>query len=83
MQAARKEYDTELAKLVLQDAPALVVCLGFLHVLTRSFLDPIDNAQVQIINLHRLARGILRIGKHQSGYMFCRRPLVYQLKWVS
>lgn len=49
---ARKEYDTELAKLVLQDGPALVVCLGFLHVLSRSFLDPIDNARIRLINLH-------------------------------
>lgn len=52
VQAAREEYDAELAKLVLQDSPALVVCLGFLHVLTRSFLDPIEKAQVKIINLH-------------------------------
>lgn len=51
-QAAREEYDAELATLVLQDTPALVVCLGFLHVLSRSFLDPIDNARVKIINLH-------------------------------
>lgn len=51
-QAAREEYDTELAKLVLQDSPALVVCLGFLHVLSRSFLDPIDSANVRSINLH-------------------------------
>ena len=50
--AAREEYDNQLAKLVLQDAPALVVCLGFLHVLTTSFLDPIDSAGVKIINLH-------------------------------
>lgn len=52
VQAAREEYDSELAKLVLQDSPALVVCLGFLHVLTRNFLDPIETAQVRIINLH-------------------------------
>ena len=52
IRAAREEYDTELAKLVLQDAPALVVCLGFLHVLTTSFLDPIDKARIKLINLH-------------------------------
>lgn len=66
MRAAREEYDTELAKLVLQDAPALVVCLGFLHVLRTSFLDPIDTASIKIINIHRLAWGILRIGKPLS-----------------
>lgn len=50
--AAREEYDNELANLVLQDAPALVICLGFLHVLTTSFLDPIESAGINIINLH-------------------------------
>lgn len=52
MQAAREEYDAELANLVLQDSPELVVCLGFLHVLSRSFLDPLEKTQVKIINLH-------------------------------
>lgn len=52
VQAAREEYDADLAKLVLQDSPELVVCLGFLHVLSRNFLDPIENAHVKIINLH-------------------------------
>jgi phosphoribosylglycinamide formyltransferase len=52
MQAAREEYDRDLAQMVLQDRPALVICLGFLHVLTRSFLDPMEKAQVKIINLH-------------------------------
>jgi phosphoribosylglycinamide formyltransferase len=55
VQKAREEYDGELAKLVLADSPELVVCLGFLHVLSTSFLDQIYNAHVKIINLHRFA----------------------------
>ena len=52
VRAAREDYDAELAKLVLQDSPSLVACLGFLHVLTPRFLDPIKEAGVKIINLH-------------------------------
>ena len=52
IQAAREEYDAELARLILQDYPELVVCLGFLHVLSMSFLNPIEKAHVNIINLH-------------------------------
>lgn len=52
VQAAREEYDAELARLVLQDSPELVVCLGFMHVLSPKFLEPLDEAGVRIINLH-------------------------------
>lgn len=49
---AREEYDTELAELVLSDNPDLVACLGFMHVVSTKFLDPLERAGVQIINLH-------------------------------
>ncbi|KAL1992183.1 hypothetical protein VTN49DRAFT_4215 [Thermomyces lanuginosus] len=52
VQAAREEYDAELARLVLEDAPELVVCLGFMHVLSTKFLQPLEDAKVKIINLH-------------------------------
>ena len=52
VQVAREEYDVELAALVMRDAPGLVVCLGFLHVLSKGFLRPIEEAGVKIINLH-------------------------------
>ncbi|PGH23256.1 phosphoribosylglycinamide formyltransferase [Polytolypa hystricis UAMH7299] len=52
VRAAREEYDTELANLVLADSPELVVCLGFLHVLSPRFLNPLEKAGVEIINLH-------------------------------
>lgn len=37
VQAAREEYDAELARLILADEPELVVCLGFMHVLSPRF----------------------------------------------
>ncbi|KAL1968592.1 hypothetical protein VTN77DRAFT_1802 [Rasamsonia byssochlamydoides] len=52
VQAAREEYDAELARLVLQDSPDLVACLGFMHVLSMKFLQPLEDARVKIINLH-------------------------------
>ncbi|WEW58762.1 Bifunctional purine biosynthetic protein ADE5,7 [Emydomyces testavorans] len=50
--AARAEYDADLARLVLADSPELVVCLGFLHILSKTFLEPLERAGVDIINLH-------------------------------
>lgn len=52
VQAAREEYDAELARLVLADSPGLVACLGFMHVLSTEFLKPLEEKQVKIINLH-------------------------------
>lgn len=52
VQAAREEYDAELARLVLADQPEMVACLGFMHVLSPRFLEPLEAANVKIINLH-------------------------------
>ncbi|KAJ5776828.1 hypothetical protein N7520_000074 [Penicillium odoratum] len=52
VQAAREEYDAELARLILADQPELVVCLGFMHILSPQFLRPLEVANVRIINLH-------------------------------
>lgn len=52
IQAAREEYDAELARLILADKPELVVCLGFMHILSPPFLEPLEQAKVRIINLH-------------------------------
>lgn len=49
---ARSAYDAELATLVLADKPDLVACLGFMHILTPAFLDPIAAAKIAVINLH-------------------------------
>ncbi|KAJ5728864.1 uncharacterized protein N7483_003372 [Penicillium malachiteum] len=52
VQAAREKYDAELARLILADQPELVVCLGFMHILSPQFLEPLELAKVRIINLH-------------------------------
>jgi phosphoribosylglycinamide formyltransferase len=49
---ARREYDTDLAALILEDKPELVVCAGFMHVLSTAFLSPLEKASLPIINLH-------------------------------
>ena len=49
---ARAAYDADLAKLVLADRPDLVVCAGWMHVLSPSFLTPVASSNVPIINLH-------------------------------
>jgi phosphoribosylglycinamide formyltransferase len=52
VQRAREEYDAELARLVLDDEPDLVACLGFMHVLSEDFLGPLEGKRVRIVNLH-------------------------------
>ncbi|KAI9674501.1 MAG: hypothetical protein M1817_001839 [Caeruleum heppii] len=50
--AARESYDADLAALILADEPDLVVCAGWMHILTAKFLDPLREADVDVINLH-------------------------------
>ena len=52
VQAAREEYDHDLAQVILNERPDVVACLGFLHVLSIKFLDPLRHAGVKVINLH-------------------------------
>ena len=49
---ARSEYDKDLAELVKADNPDLVVCAGWMHVFSPSFLSPLSAAGIPIINLH-------------------------------
>lgn len=60
---ARQAYDADLASLILADEPDLVVCAGFMRILTLSFLDPLQAAKIPIINLHPSLHGDL-IGAH-------------------
>ncbi|KAF2862561.1 phosphoribosylglycinamide formyltransferase [Piedraia hortae CBS 480.64] len=55
-------YDADLALLVLSESPDLVVCAGFMRILTPSFLDPLRERGVDIINLHPSLHGDL-VGK--------------------
>jgi phosphoribosylglycinamide formyltransferase len=53
VQAAREEYDRDLARLILDDErPDLVVCAGFMQVLSAQFCTLLAEAGVDIINLH-------------------------------
>ncbi|KAE8857010.1 hypothetical protein PTNB29_08077 [Pyrenophora teres f. teres] len=51
---ARQRYDADLAKIILESAPRpdLIVCAGWMHIVTPSFLTPISAANIKIINLH-------------------------------
>ncbi|KAK8191015.1 phosphoribosylglycinamide formyltransferase [Phyllosticta capitalensis] len=48
----REEFDKDLAKLVLDDAPDMVVCAGYMLILSPPLLDALAAASVPIINLH-------------------------------
>lgn len=49
---ARSRYDAALAEKVKQQSPDLIVLAGWMHVFTPSFLDPLAEKGVPIINLH-------------------------------
>jgi phosphoribosylglycinamide formyltransferase len=52
--AARTEYDADLAKLIiaLDPRPDVIVCAGWMHILTPDFLNPIASEGIKVINLH-------------------------------
>ncbi|KAF2084708.1 phosphoribosylglycinamide formyltransferase [Saccharata proteae CBS 121410] len=48
----REKFDAELAEVILKDKPDLVVCAGYMLVMSNAVLDPLIDAKVPIINLH-------------------------------
>ena len=52
VQIARRVYDLDLAKIILNDSPHLVVCAGWMHILSAAFVETLQNVMVPIINLH-------------------------------
>lgn len=54
IEKAREEYDVELAKVITQNQPKpdLVVCAGWMHILSPRFIDALTAESVPIINLH-------------------------------
>ena len=76
VQAAREEYDAELARLVVADAPDLVVCLGFMHVLSGRFLENLNG--VEIINLHPALPGAFNGAVCFFPFFFFYNPLFFR-----
>ncbi|KAF8475927.1 formyl transferase [Kalaharituber pfeilii] len=50
--AARRAYDADLASIILTHSPDLIVCAGWMHILSPAFLTPLADAGIDIINLH-------------------------------
>ncbi|KAL8803215.1 MAG: hypothetical protein Q9182_003316 [Xanthomendoza sp. 2 TL-2023] len=48
----REAYDEALAELILGDNPNLVVCAGYMLIVTEAFLNPMAKAGIPAINLH-------------------------------
>ncbi len=51
-QAARQKYDADLAQIVLEDSPDIIICAGWMHILTPEFLSPLAEKKIPVINLH-------------------------------
>lgn len=51
---AREEYDIDLARIISEREPKpdLVVCAGWMHILSPSFIDALKSSNISIINLH-------------------------------
>jgi phosphoribosylglycinamide formyltransferase len=52
IQAAREAYDVDLAKIIVEENPTLVVCAGWMHILSTPFVTSLQGASIPIINLH-------------------------------
>ncbi|RVX73861.1 hypothetical protein B0A52_02751 [Exophiala mesophila] len=54
VEAARVQYDVDLAQKILTHIPSpdLVICAGWMHILSHGFVDALQKANVKIINLH-------------------------------
>ncbi|KAG5439641.1 hypothetical protein PCK2_000775 [Pneumocystis canis] len=52
IQKARHQYDKDLSEIIIQENPVLVVCAGWMHVLSFACLDPLKKLGIKLINLH-------------------------------
>lgn len=48
----RQQFDRDLADLIIAEKPDLVVCAGWMLILSTAVLDPLEKAGIAIINLH-------------------------------
>ncbi len=49
---ARVAYDQDLARMIIEEKPDLVVCAGWMHILSSAFVDAMKEARIAIVNLH-------------------------------
>ncbi|TID13533.1 hypothetical protein CANINC_004891 [Pichia inconspicua] len=49
---ARDKFDADLAEMILKEKPDLVVCAGWMLILSLACLNPLTKAGIPIINLH-------------------------------
>ena len=52
VETAREEYDIDLAKIIVEEKPSLVVCAGWMHILSAPFIAALQRSSIPIINLH-------------------------------
>ena len=52
LKVARESYDEQLAQIILRSKPEIVVCAGWMLILSQKFLEPMRMAGIPIINLH-------------------------------
>ncbi|EMC91147.1 hypothetical protein BAUCODRAFT_80172 [Baudoinia panamericana UAMH 10762] len=58
-QEARRVYDADLAEIVCRNKPDIIVCAGFMRILSTAFLAPVKATNTPIINLHPSLHGDL------------------------
>ncbi|KTW27108.1 phosphoribosylglycinamide formyltransferase [Pneumocystis carinii B80] len=49
---ARYKYDRDLSNIIIEENPALVICAGWMHILSNACLDPLEKYGIKLINLH-------------------------------
>ena len=60
---AREHYDADLASHISAEEPDIVVCAGFMRIVTSHFLEPLSKSGIPVINLHPSLHGDI-IGAH-------------------
>ncbi|KAG4301030.1 hypothetical protein PCANB_002754 [Pneumocystis canis] len=52
IQEARYKYDKDLSEIIIKENPVLVICAGWMHILSFACLDPLKKNGIKLINLH-------------------------------
>ncbi|EMR09651.1 phosphoribosylglycinamide formyltransferase [Pneumocystis murina B123] len=52
IEIARYKYDKDLSDIIIKEDPALVICAGWMHILSNACLDPLEKCGIKLINLH-------------------------------